>query len=267
MTRLKNKKFDEATNDPAAAAVFDDKSRFYEAFAPFLKRQFVNLSKASDEEIAAFFDGREYVIAKPNDGECGEGIEKIRTADFESASEFVRYVRNPEKNFGVLEEFIVQHHEMSRLYPDSVNCLRMATLYWNDTPYVLYAVLKTGNNGKFVDNLENGGFACHMDLATGDVIGPAHTNKRTLAEVHPATGVRFEGFHVPYVQEACELVKEAAKVIPSMRYIGWDVCITEDGPAIIEGNHYAAYDFPQLPDRSQHREGLLSLIRKTGYPI
>ena len=49
MTRLKNKKFDEATNDPAAAAVFDDKSRFYEAFAPFLKRQFVNLSKASDE--------------------------------------------------------------------------------------------------------------------------------------------------------------------------------------------------------------------------
>ena len=38
-----------------------------------------------------------------------------------------------------------------------------------------------------------------------------------------------------------EMVKEAAKRVPELRYIGWDVAITEKGPAIIEGNECPSY--------------------------
>ena len=39
-------------------------------------------------------------------------------------------------------------------------------------------------------------------------------------------------------QEACDFVCKAAKQIPEIQYIGWDVAITKEGPAIIEGNSF-----------------------------
>ncbi|MDO5709614.1 MAG: sugar-transfer associated ATP-grasp domain-containing protein, partial [Coriobacteriales bacterium] len=172
MTRMRNKRFDDMINDPKDCAIFDDKSQFYAHFSDYLGRDWRDLAKVTDEDLAAYLDGHEYVIAKPNDGECGHGIEKIRVADFESIDDLVSYLRQPEKNFGVVEDLLIQHPEMSRLYPHSVNCMRMATVYWEGQSHLLYAVLKTGNHGKFVDNLENGGYACHMDLETGKVTGP-----------------------------------------------------------------------------------------------
>lgn len=32
------------------------------------------------------------------------------------------------------------------------------------------------------------------------------------------------------------MVLEACRVFPSVRYVGWDVAITSNGPLIIEGN-------------------------------
>ena len=267
MTRMRNKRFDDMINDPEDCAIFDDKSQFYAHFSDFMGRDWRDLAKTSDEDLAAYLEGHEYVIAKPNDGECGHGIEKIRLADFASLDEAVAYLRQPEKNFGVVEDLLIQHPEMSRLYPYAVNCMRMATVYWKGESHLLYSVLKTGNHGKFVGNLENGGYACHMDLETGKVTGPGHTNKQELVEEHPMTGVRFEGFQVPYFEEACELAKRAAAVVPTVGYIGWDMAITENGPAIIEGNHFAAYDFPQLPDRSQNHRGLAAMLEDIGIRV
>lgn len=267
MTRMRNKRFDEMINDPDDCIIFDDKSKFYAHFSDFLGREWRDLATVSDEDLIAFLDARDGVIVKPNDGECGHGIEKLSRADFASAEEMAAYIRQPEKNLGVVEDVLIQHPEMSRLYPYSVNCMRMATVYWQGESYLLYSVLKTGNHGKFVDNLENGGYACHMDLETGVVTGPGHTNTQDLVEEHPMTGVRFEGFQVPFFAEACDLVKRAACVVPTVGYIGWDVAVTENGPAIIEGNHYAAYDFPQLPDRSQERRGLAAMISDLGIPV
>ncbi len=267
MTRMRNKRFDDLINDPNDTPIFDDKSQFYAHFDKFLRRGWRDLAKTDDAELASFLEGHEYVIAKPNDGECGHGIEKLALADFESVNALVRYLRQPEKEFGVVEDLLIQHPEMSRLYPHSVNCMRMTTVLWKGEAHLLYATLKTGNHGKFVDNLENGGYACHMSLETGEVIGPGHTNTQELVDVHPATGVAFEGFKVPFFKEACEMVCEAAHVIPTVGYIGWDVAISEDGPAIIEGNHFAAYDFPQLPDHSQEHRGLAAMLMDLGIPV
>lgn len=41
--------------------------------------------------------------------------------------------------------------------------------------------------------------------------------------------------------------KSLALVMPKMRYVGWDICITEKGFAVIEANEYPGNDLYQIP--------------------
>jgi hypothetical protein len=51
--------------------------------------------------------------------------------------------------------------------------------------------------------------------------------------------------------------------------VGWDICMTEHGPAIIEGNDYPGYDLAQIPDDGDPhpRQGLIPLFTKLGITV
>ncbi len=149
--------------------IFNEKNVFDKRFKEFLGREVIDLADIGYEEFEKFVEGKEYFFAKPNIGESGKGIEKIKVSDFEDTKKLYEYVRTPEKNFGVIEEVITQHPDAAKIYPNSINCLRIVTLVYDGKPNILYAVFKMGNGGKFVDNLENGGLACHFDLDNGDM--------------------------------------------------------------------------------------------------
>ena len=53
---------------------------------------------------------------------------------------------------------------------------------------------------------------------------------------------------VPLWDKAVAMVQEAARKIPHLRYVGWDVAINEkDQPLFIEGNSLPANDLSQIP--------------------
>lgn len=64
-------------------------------------------------------------------------------------------------------------------------------------------------------------------------------------EKHPLTGEDLSNIKLPYIKEAFDMVKEAALVVPQIRYVGWDVTLTENGPVIVEGNEYPSYGLVQ----------------------
>ena len=267
LTRLKNKRLVTTLNSKEYAYIFDQKNVFDKKFKDFLCREVIDLKEIDFDRFKKFIEGKEFFFAKPSVGESGKGIEKIRISDYNSIEELYEYIKKPEKNFGVIEEVIVQHPDAEKIYPDSLNCLRVVTLVSNGEAHILYSVFKMGNNGKFVDNLENGGLACHFDLDKGEIVGQGHTSALINYDAHPATGIKFVGYKLPYIQEVKDLVKKAAMVIPEFRYVGWDVCLTPNGPAIVEGNDYPAYDFPQLPDDDKPRIGLIPKIESLGIKV
>lgn len=267
LTRLKNKRMVTELNDERYSYIFDEKNVFDKKFAEFMGREIHDLAEIDFEGFQKFIKNKEDFFAKPYIGESGKGIEKIHVADYNSVEELYQYIKNPEKNFGVIEEVIVQHPQAAKIYPNSLNCLRVVTLVNDGKPYILYSVFKMGNNGKFVDNLENGGLACHFDLDKGEIIGQGHTSALVNYDAHPATGIKFVGYQLPYMNEVKEMVKKAAMIIPEFRYVGWDVCLTPNGPAIVEGNDYPAYDFPQLPDDDKERIGLIPKIESFGIKV
>ena len=267
LTRLKNKRMVMTLNDEKYSYIFDEKNVFDKKFKEFMGREIHDLADIGYSEFEKFIQGKEDFFAKPYIGESGKGIEKIHVADFSSTEKLYQYVTDPEKNFGVIEEVIVQHPQVSKIYPYSLNCLRVVTLVNDGEAHILYAVFKMGNNGKFVDNLENGGLACHFDLDKGIITGQGHTSALVNYDAHPATGIQFVGYQLPYMDEVKEMAKKAAMVIPEFRYVGWDICITPNGPAIVEGNDYPAYDFPQLPDDDKPRIGLIPQIESFGIKV
>ncbi|MCI6574313.1 MAG: hypothetical protein MSC53_03980 [Arcanobacterium sp.] len=261
MTRFRSKKLITKVNDPNYALVFDSKSLFNEVFRDFIRRDFLKVDSADDEECERFFNAHDEYFAKMDGLEAGAGAELLKKENFADAAQFTAYIRG--KKFGVVEQVLKNHPDLAAVYNGSLNTMRMITLIDDSgEPHLLFAAQKFGISGRFVDV-----YGAHgpVDLETGEFLYPARhgviTDGIEYSE-HPDTGVLLVGFHTPLFQEAKEFVLRAAKVVPQMRYVGWDVAVTPDGPAIVEGNNYSAHDYWQLPGQNPSKIGIMPTIRK-----
>lgn len=43
---------------------------------------------------------------------------------------------------------------------------------------------------------------------------------------------------MPGLQDALRVLFRAPRAFPNLRYVGWDLVLTETGPMVIEANHY-----------------------------
>jgi hypothetical protein len=139
----------------------------------------------------------------------------------------------------LLEEYIVQHIELSNLSPSGLNTLRIVTTLNDENEVdILGARLRISVNSH-VDNLAAGNIAAPVDIKTGVVNGPGVYSDITkkAEKTHPITGSQIEGFKIPFFNEAVNMVLDAALHDQSNRSIGWDVAISNTGPSILEGNH------------------------------
>lgn len=257
ITRLKNKKLIMYCNDQSYSYIFNNKNEFNKVYKKYLNRDYLDLENVTLEQFKEFMKDKDIIFAKPNVGESGKGIEKLYKKDFKDLKEMFNYITDKNKNFGIIEELIVQHEALNKLYPLAINSLRIVTIVVDGKAHVVYVVSKSGNKGKFVDNMENDGLCCPVDTEKGEICNVAHTSKLITYDTHPYTNVKLIGYKIPYIKEAMELVKKAALEVPQVKYVGWDVFIGEDGPGIIEGNDYPGYDFWQLPEHTPDKIGLV----------
>ena len=243
-------------NDKESMKKFKDKAEFDEIFKDFIKRDFINLSKVDDSEFASFVKKYHVAVAKKPNTMGGKGIYFVEERDDLNLA-FNKLVAD---GYTLLEEYIKQDERMNVLYGKSVNSLRMIT-FVDDLGDVqlLNVVLKIGNGGR-VDNFSSGGMYAFVN-EDGEVITPAIDEEGNRYSNHPLTGTAIVGFVIPEFSEAVKLVKKAALVIKEVRYIGWDVAISQNGPMILEGNEYSGI-FQKKPSLSKEKVGLLPLYQK-----
>ena len=202
-----------------------------EVFALYKNGHLYNkdLTEISFNEIAK---EKDYFI-KSIDGECADFIRRVK--DYEMLLEVKKEFKNDEAY--IFQEKIVQSKEMNLINPQCINTYRIVTIYNNGDPYVFSQGLRIGTSETGnVDNWAAGGLFVGINngkLKKYGFFKPSHGLK---AEIHPDTGIVFEGYKAPYFREACDLVIEAHKKFYSIKSIGWDIAISESGPVIIEGN-------------------------------
>ena len=260
LTRVRNKKIIEYLNDQEYRDIFDNKALFNERFKKYLKRDTADINKLSLEEFDKFINKHKIIFCKPACGDSGRGIERLSIKDFKTTKEMYNYIK--EKNINVLEQVIIQHKDMSKVNSACVNCMRLVTVVNGKNVDVIYGVVKFGGGKSFVDNMSYGTMSCPIDLKTGKIYANGQTEHEEVFKEHPVSNVYYIDFQIPCFKEAVKLVKEAALEIPTVRQVGWDIGISENGPVIVEGNDWTDYMFWQLPEHNPNKEGLMTYYRK-----
>lgn len=151
----------------------------------------------------------------------------------------------------IVEDMICQNQQLADFNPTSVNTFRVVTLLCADGNLkVMAAVLRIGRKGKTADNFHHYGIAATIDVEKGIVNAPGIDREFKRYIVHPDSGKQIIGFKVPSWDRIVDLVTSAAKVIPEVRYVGWDVAVDQEGNTqLIEGNYGADPDVTQMPCR------------------
>jgi hypothetical protein len=141
----------------------------------------------------------------------------------------------------LFQETIHQHPELNRLNPSCINTIRMDTFIDNEGQVnLMSAYLRMSTNNKHVDNISSGGCLVGINLLTGELRKEGYpgfsASGTVIYSCHPVTQTVFEGFAIPYFEEARRMVLRAAGLVPGLRLVGWDVAISETGPVLVEGN-------------------------------
>jgi hypothetical protein len=242
-------------NDPERSKIFHDKLVFNEHFKRFLKRDYVDIRK---DDLDGFVKKHPVFIAKPVDESGGLGIRFYDVKEYPDTGSLKKVLM--ENRQYLLEEPIIQEKSMNDLNPSSVNTLRIISFLKDDgSAVILKRIILIGNKGK-VNNFTSGGMYSFLD-ENGTILYPAIDKVGNIFPIHPTTGIEFAGYRINRFEEACELVKELARVIPEVRYVGWDIAISENGPLVIEGNEYSGV-FEAKPSLSKVHKGDLALYRQ-----
>lgn len=201
-------------------------------------------------------------FAKPIDGECGGGIVKfsVESSNIQYLGEQItshELEKLLKEGQYIIQRQLIQHPEMERLYPKSVNTIRLTTVRnpKNGEIEILPPTLRIGAHGSYVDNFSRGGVIVAMNTNSGHpaewgYYKPMYGFK---SQIHPDTLIKFSTFVVPFYEE----VKKKAIFFHSflnLHSIGWDIAISPEGPVFIEGNDNWEINLPQTFDNPMKKE-------------
>lgn len=243
MTMNDNLELVRRVNHPDYRVVFKNKLQFMDRFRAYTGREYLDLTQVDADVFRSFVQRHEAVFVKPADDFGGHGIRKITMEDFESNTEL--YQQLIAEGCVLAEEAIRQHPQLNVLNSSCINTLRMVTLVKDGEAHHMYTLIRVGSGTGVVDNISSGGMYAPI-WEDGKIAKPAFCDSTGLYyDAHPMTLVPFAGFEIPDYEEAVELVKRAALEVEQIKYVGWDVAMTEKGPVLVEGNILPGYDMCQ----------------------
>lgn len=255
ITRGINNSFIKKYNDQSQIYKFEDKVEFNKIFDKYLNREWIYLKEASLDDFKKYIKGKKEIIVKPVDASCGTGIEIIDPSKRDPKELYDTLINN--KQF-LVEDVVKQNKEISNIYPNSVNTLRVVTI----NKKVVAAYLRIGNKGNVVDNFNHGGMATKVNIENGIIEYPAIDKNSEVYTIHPETKHKIVGVQVPMWDKVVELCETIALVIPEVGYVGWDICVGEDKLYLIEGNDFPGHDIYQLPVHRSDNYGDLPIFEK-----
>jgi hypothetical protein len=144
----------------------------------------------------------------------------------------------------LVTEYVKQHEYINKIYPHTTNSIRMITIVSPNNGEIILtnAIHRIGRNSSYpVDNFSKGGLTVEIDLETG-ILGRAaskysHNNQSLIfMDHHPDSGAQISGIEIPDWKQTTTKIRKVASLFPYLKFIAWDVVITETGLSVLEIN-------------------------------
>lgn len=203
--------------------------------------------EGSAEGLMNLLKEKRQLAVKMAGGTYGIGFYKIESKDGKFYANGKEYDEAGFKQFllglddYIITEFVEMHHELKKLYPDAVNTIRVMVIneHGND-PIVPFAYMRIGTKKSgIVDNVAQGGMFCRVNAEDGHYYDgeTAFNHVVTKIEYHPDTHEKIDGYLPNWDIVKRELVNMSL-YCPQLKWLGYDIAITEDGFSIIEINSH-----------------------------
>lgn len=204
-------------------------------------------------EMPEGFDGfcqmlrRDGILAlKPSAGTHGDGFYCLTyenghyTANGQVVTEAeLLDILEKRKSFYVLTEYIEMHPDLKKIYPKSVNSIRMMVINQHGyDPKIMQTYMRIGSSRTgFTDNVGYGGICVMCDIETGELYQPETITNHEFhpCPVHPDTGTPIAGV-VPHWELIKSRVQDICRYLAELEYLGFDIAVTPDGFQVIEIN-------------------------------
>ncbi|PCC27472.1 hypothetical protein CIK76_17140 [Glutamicibacter sp. BW80] len=209
---------------------------------------------ASFESVIRLAKDKQVLALKPDEGSHGDGFFRLEWTGSElllngetSTENDVLQILKDTKNQYLVTEFIQMHPVLARIYPHSVNTIRLIVFKKDGvTPQIGNAYLRIGSlKSGYVDNTAAGGMLAQIDPATGRFGDAKILDNGRIADCprHPDTDVEIDGV-IPHWDYAVKKVLDIAASLPQLEYLGFDLAITPTGIMLPEINR--SPDFPRI---------------------
>lgn len=182
------------------------------------------------------------IFVKPTFGVGGKGIivfhkEKDYYINNENIVLDIEYMNLLLNNEYIIQSGIIQNENLNKIYSYSINTFRMFTECNKNEVKILFSILRMGRNQKEVDNASSGGIYIKINTENGELGKYAFSGKGESFSKHPDTNFKFENYVVPEWDNIIKFTTDLALMFNEVKYIGWDIALSTEGPVVIEANN------------------------------
>ena len=188
-----------------------------------------------EEAIRILEENKQFVIKPALFFMQGHGFKVIDLEKVNDVSEkwFKELFQNASRNF-IVQEKVIQHPDIARLNPTSLNCCRITSIYLGGK-YTFGAMLKIGKKGSNVDNWNS---SYLVGINKDGVLNDVGWDDKIHSVTKTDNGIQFGGIKYPHFDSIVSSVEVFHKrFFPQCGVIGWDVFIDDKNqPIVIEAN-------------------------------
>lgn len=181
---------------------------------------------------------------KPTGGQGGNGILVLKSIDgilylnncqINSIDDVVKNA-SPKETY-IVQKKVFQSKQMSEIYPNCVNTLRVIVQKRNDRMIMKTCSMRIGQGDSEIDNSCQGGICIKVDIISGklDVLAKGRYDGYVY-EKHPDTNARFADIVINNWLALKNDIEAIATKLIDFKNIALDIAVTEEGAKLLEFN-------------------------------
>lgn len=132
----------------------------------------------------------------------------------------------------IFQRKIIPCQEFRKIYPLSINTLRVITYIVEDEMKVAPITMRIGQGGNSVDNIHAGGLFIGVGR-DGKLLKNAYMQNGKSFLKHPDSNTIFEGYQLPCMDKVIRVAKQLHRNLSHIDMASWDITIDENYQVVV----------------------------------